>query len=337
MSSLQQELERVPVAILHGNHEQGIHDYLATLLAYIDEHSSENILLDKVDGNSITIDGLTNDLRTIPFFSSTRYVIIEDPFPRLKSKNDQERFISLISALPDKIRTVLIIPDYLDKGKWVKYGEKSWLKKWADKKDSKAIAKLFSKPKQKDMGNWIQKHTQSLDGQISSYAAHVLAEFVGDDTRFAHQEILKLLTYVDYKRQIETDDVHEVSIPGGQQDVFKMVDALAMGNASKALDHLHGLLEKDEPGRLFAMIVRQFRYLVQIKEFMGMGYQDKEAANKVSLHPYAVKQMYIQAKRFSQKQLEDIFHKLLDIDIGIKTGEIEPVLAMDLFVAEMSN
>ena len=325
------------IVIIHGNDEQAMSDFIEAFVSWHKTNFSEDINLDKIDGSKISLDNLENSLKTIPFFSSKRYVIIDNPLSRLTGKTDHERFLSLLGSLPDTTKIILVIKDDVRKNQWVSFGDRHWLRKWADRRKKSILIKDFLKPKQKDMGRWIQQHTEEADGKISGLASHTLAEYVGDDTRFAHQEILKLLTYVGYKRQVEIEDVEAISIPGGQQDVFKMVDAIAMGNAKSALDHLHGLMENDEPIRLFGMIVRQFRLLIQVKELMERGYQDTAAAKELGQNYYAVRSMYNQARRFTQEDLDDIFHRLLDIDIGIKTGEIEPDLAMDLLIVNMAR
>lgn len=337
LKNLDSIFEETSIVVIHGNDEQAMSDYLEAFVSWHAANFSEDLNMDRIDGGKISLDNLANSLKTIPFFSSKRYVIIDDPLSRLTVKADQERFLSLLDSLPDTTKIILVIRDDVRKNQWISFGDRHWLKKWADGKKKDVLIKDYLKPKQKDMGRWIQQHVKEAGGQISGIAAHTLAEHVGDDTRFAHQEILKLLTYVGYKRQVEIEDVEAISIPGGQQDVFKMVDAIAMGNAKSALDHLHGLLENDEPIRLFGMIVRQFRLLIQVKELMEKGYQDTDAAKELRQNYYAVRSMYSQARRFTQESLDEIFHRLLDIDIGVKTGEIEPDLAMDLLIVNMAN
>jgi DNA polymerase III delta subunit len=43
-----------------------------------------------------------------------------------------------------------------------------------------------------------------------------------------------------------------------------------------------------------------------------------------------------QAHRFSMERLEAIYHRLLEMDIAIKTGEIDADLALDTLIASIS-
>jgi len=331
-------LKKKSVIVIHGDDPQTMKDYLDPLNSWVRDNPGENHQIERIDGNAITIDSLTNTLRTIPIFSQMLYVVIDQPYQKIKTESDQEKFVQLISKLPETIKVILMIDDHTERGKWANYDKKAWLKKWVQKADKEQVEYLkFIKPKLKDMRDWIQKRTKDLGGTITPQAAHVLAEHVGVDTSFAFQEIQKLMIYVNFEREIELEDVETISIPGTQQDVFKMVDAIARGNLKGALDNLHGLLDTEEPIMLFSMIVRQFRLLIQAKSLIDLGYSEDETNKVMKQHPFTIKTLYQQARYFSQEKLERIYHHLLDIDVQIKTGEVEPDLAMDLFISKMAK
>ena len=53
------------------------------------------------------------------------------------------------------------------------------------------------------------------------------------------------------------------------------------------------------------------------------------------VHPYVAGKALRQARGFSMQKLEDIYHRLLQIDEQAKTGQMPLDLALDLLVAEM--
>ena len=55
----------------------------------------------------------------------------------------------------------------------------------------------------------------------------------------------------------------------------------------------------------------------------------------MSAHPYVIKKTIQQARSFSLSELKKIYQKIFQVDLGIKTGKIEPETALDLFVAEI--
>jgi DNA polymerase-3 subunit delta len=119
--------------------------------------------------------------------------------------------------------------------------------------------------------------------------------------------------------------------------IFDAVDALGQRDGAKAARLIHNLLDHgNEPLYLFAMIVRQFRLLVQIKELAAEGLDPPTIAREIKLHAYPTGKLYTQARNFGLGQLEHVHRRLLDIDVQIKTGQIDAIVALDLLIAGLA-
>jgi DNA polymerase-3 subunit delta len=150
-------------------------------------------------------------------------------------------------------------------------------------------------------------------------------------------EISKLLAYVNWARQVGVEDVEAVCIVTSQQSVFDFVDALSNGNGTSAQHLLHRLLETEDPFTLWGMVVRQFRLLIQAREILdGRGNKD-DVARALGVHPYVAEKTAGQAAHFSIESLETIYHRLLKIDEGVKTGQSTLELALDMLVVELAG
>ncbi len=218
-----------------------------------------------------------------------------------------------------------------------KEAEKHWLNKWAGKNEKLIQTKAFMLPRLREMTGWIVNETKKQDGQIEPRAAEMLKEMVGVDTRQAGMEISKLLAYVNWARPINSQDVEAVCIVTSQQSVFDFVDALSNGNGKVAQHLLHRLLESEDPFSLWGMVVRQFRLLIQAREILdGRGNKD-DVARALGVHPFVAEKTTGQAGRFSVEFLEHIYHKLLGIDEGVKTGQVTLDLALDTLVVELTR
>jgi DNA polymerase-3 subunit delta len=184
----------------------------------------------------------------------------------------------------------------------------------------------------------IRQEARRLGGQFSLEAAQALASHTGNQTRLASQEITKLLTYVDYRRTVEAEEVEELVTSGGQADIFQLVDSAAQGNASQALKHLHRLLDTQEPAYIYTMLVRQFRLLVLARECVEDHLtQVDHAANALHQPRFVVEKALNQCRRFSTPQLDAIYRRLLAIDVEVKTSQIPIVLALDTFIASLGR
>jgi DNA polymerase-3 subunit delta len=122
-----------------------------------------------------------------------------------------------------------------------------------------------------------------------------------------------------------------------EASVFEMVDAIGRRDGATAARLLHRLLEHDDPLQLFGMMIRQFRLLIQAREFLNEGGSPKEIGKAIGVHPFVGEKLAEQTKSFSLEQLETIYHHLLETDLGIKTGKVESELALDLLIAGVSS
>ena len=85
------------------------------------------------------------------------------------------------------------------------------------------------------------------------------------------------------------------------------------------------------------MLIRQFRLLIQAREILdGRGNKD-DVARALGVHPFVAEKTTQQAARFSIESLENIYHRLLNIDEGVKTSQITLDLAMDTLVVELTH
>lgn len=113
-----------------------------------------------------------------------------------------------------------------------------------------------------------------------------------------------------------------------------MVDALGQRKTRQATIVLHRLFDLGEhPLGLMAMIVRQFRLLIEVKELVDAGKRPGDIARDLRQAPFVVDKLTRQARPFTMPQLERIYHQLLDLDVAIKSGETDAEIGLDAFVA----
>jgi DNA polymerase-3 subunit delta len=84
------------------------------------------------------------------------------------------------------------------------------------------------------------------------------------------------------------------------------------------------------------MIVRQFRLLIEVKALKANGASSRDIAQTLKIHPFPAGKLYGQATHFTAAQLEKVYRHLSETDVEIKTGKIDPELALDLLVAGLA-
>lgn len=324
--------------ILLGNDEHAIKDYLQTLINQLGDPAMAELNLARLDGAQASLEDLSNATGAIPFLAARRLVIFTRPLERIKDQQAQERFKALLNNLPETTLLVLVIEDQpkYQKGslQWSLLNPKHWLMQWVEQAAGRVKIVTCELPPPYKMPEWIQNRAREMSGQFTRGAAEALASHVGNDTRTAALEIEKLLTYVDFKRPVEPEDVEQLTASQGQANIFDMTDALAQGNLPTAQRLLHRLLEEEDALRVFGMIVRQFRLLLLTREILDEGGNQQMVQNELGLSQYPAQKAITQAQRFTIAQLETIYRRLLALDEAVKTGQMPIELALETFVVE---
>ena len=174
--------------------------------------------------------------------------------------------------------------------------------------------------------SWIKKEFEKYKTKIDSKILEMLIEYVGNDLWRQSNEIRKLALFKQ-KKMVEVKDVKLLVKPKIETDIFKTIDAVAEKDKKGALNLLHKHLEKgDSPLYILAMINYQFRNLLMVKS---------SDMSKIKIHPFVLKKSYYQSQKFTLEELKKIYQKIFQVDLDIKTGKIEPELALDLFIAEL--
>lgn len=186
---------------------------------------------------------------------------------------------------------------------------------------------------------WVKNEFSKFNTKIEEKALNKLIEFVGSNLWQMENEIKKLVNYKN-KKIIDEKDVEILVKPKIEPDIFETIDSLSMKNKKRSIFLIKRHLEMGEsPLYLFSMINFQFRNLLIVKSLkLDSKISQKSLqliSQKLKTHPYIIKKTIPQAKRFTLEELKKIYQKIFEIDLEIKTGKIEPELALDLLVWEI--
>lgn len=333
---LPETLKDLPVVtVLHGDDDYAIGSMVNKICTLMGDPSIADLNIARMDGAVVSLDEVKSNISTMPFLAERRLVILAHPLSR--SEGGKEKLTAMMDSLPDSAALVLLLDDAFERKDWKTVSQKHWLRKWAQGAKSRALWISCQLPSGDQMAAWITNYAKGMQGRFDPHGASELAAHVGNDTRLAALEVEKLLTYVDYKRPVDADDVNLLTTSISTVNIFDMVDAVAQQNSRKAIHLLHGLLEQQEPAGLFFMIVRQFRLLIQAREVLDEGGSAAQIESEMRQHPFVAKKLAEQARRFNMPQLEQIYHRLFEMDEAMKTSQAALDLSMDMFIASLSR
>ncbi len=299
----------------------------------------------QLDGRRLTVGKLQEAADAAPFLSERRLVVVEGLVGRCNSRGGDKSLAgrkalaaALTAYLPTMPPTTRLV---LAEGKLDKRNPiLAWATAWRAEQpvpDEAALIRAFAPPRAGELPSWIARRAQTHGGTVERPAAAALADaLLRDgtlDLRLADGEILKLLTYAG-DRPVTVADVALLVTPVGIDSVFRLVDALAERDGPRASTQLHRFLDDGEhPLRLLSLIARQFRLITRARALLDAGAQPAALASAMGVAPFVARKVASQARRFSPEFLPQALERLLAIDVGVKTGRMDAVLGLDLFVS----
>jgi len=314
------------------------------------------------DDENLNFQDFKDEVRQTSMFAEKKLIILAEAFPNSEFK---EKFLKGAKIFRDAEDVIL----FYETGQ---IPEKDSLFDFLIKQ---AKCQEFKPLEGQRLRNWIKKEFEKYQTGIENKALDKLIEFVGSNLWQMSNEIRKLVSYrapraarrrdksllnlrsapprsvaeggkenevlFDHKSkykniEISSGDIELLVKPKIETDIFKTIDALALKDKKQALGLVHKHLEKgDSPLYLLSMINFQFRNLLIVKDLIQK-YRSPYIPSKVTnLHPYIIKKSYSLAQKFTIQELKKIYQKIFQVDLDIKTGRVEPEVALDLLIAEI--
>jgi DNA polymerase III subunit delta len=326
------------VYIFDGDDEFAIHESIEKIRSRLGDASIADMNTTRLDGRSCTLAQLQDAVATVPFLAPKRLVILTNPTARYSDRAQQQNFIDFISADKPTSKLVLVAYDFLTSERDRRASHVNWLEEWATSpaQERRVFLRHHPQPAGAMMVRWIQEHVKAKEGQITPQAAVLLANQIGDDTRLADQELTKLLTYVNFARPVDADDVEHLTPLTARVGDFELVNALRDRNGKKAQALLQRSLEDADPLQILQNIVFQVRSLLVAREILDEHGTVNDFPRALKITPFPARLALESAPRFSKPFLEMIYHRLLALDEAIKTSQMDGELALEFLVIELT-
>jgi len=325
------------VYLFFGNDESAMEKLVQGLVDKVMDAAMGDMNITRFQDNP-RVEDVRDAAYMIPMFGDRRLVLVTNAFDWVKATKNRDVIIKLMEGLPASTGLVIQLNLEIDRGNWKDFSQTHWLRKWVkDQPGGVVFQKECSLPGIGQMPGLIMKEASQKQGAFTFDGAQELAKAIGNDTLIANLEIDKLLNYVDYKRPVTAEDVRLLTPDISLTNVFDMVDAIGERDIPRAAQLLHRLLETEMPIPLFGMVIRQFRLLLLAREVLDQGGRKQAIEKSLKVHPFVAEKLEKQATLFEMNQLKEIYHRLLVTDENMKTGQMDPKLAIEMFVSEMST
>lgn len=281
----------------------------------------------KYDAGSLTYDKLIRSVTAVPFLAPKRLVIINNLFRDADEK--------LKGYIEENIKKFPETTDIILKEDGEVKKTFSLYKKLA--KENAVVN--FPLRKGYELEKWLGDVAKVKNVPIGMQAVKKLIATAGNNSWRLINELdkLDLFRLAKNQTQISEADIDEMVESEHDQNIFDFIDALGGRNGKLALKYLQNLLlsGKNE-NYILSMIVYQFRNMLVVEDLIVSGVQRNLIAKEAELHPFVVQKTIRVLNNFDLPLLKRIYLRLQQADIDIKTGKIEPKLALQKLLLDLT-
>ncbi|QIL46310.1 DNA polymerase III subunit delta [Vagococcus coleopterorum] len=275
-----------------------------------------------------------DEANTIPFFGDKRLVAIENPYfltgekKKIALEHNTDELIAYLEEPSDSTVLVFYAPyEKLDERKKVV----KQLKKVATLVDVKEM-------QENDVRKYVQQYIHNEGYEITPEAFDLFVHLTDMDLSKIMSELNKVMLYSSDTKKITKPMIADLVPKTLEHNIFDMVNYVTKGQAEDALSLYRDLLlQGEETIKINAILIGQFRLLLQVKIMQGAGYQQSNMQDVIKVHPYRLKMAQQQARGFDEVTLKAMFQDLVENDYRIKTGALEKDLLFELFLLKHGN
>jgi len=317
------EKTSVPIYVIAGKERDLVNLTTDELLDKLVEPSQRQTGLFNTETSRITIAEVLDELRTLPFLTDKRVVLIKDADDFVSKNREQlERYFDSPSTTAVLILTVNNWPANTKLARKLS-------------KVGKLVTAASPKPWQLPQ-RLVQYAADAYDKTLTRQAAELLVELTGDNLAQLYSEVDKLTIYVLDKKTITIEDVESLTGHNRLFNAFAVIDSVTTGDIAGAIDRLRKMFAADKSTEFTVVGAFAFhlRRMFNAKALLEKGRNPSQVASELRI--WGKKDAFFnQLKKMSLKQIGDGLQQLAQIDYQIKTGQTNPKIAIEQLVMRL--
>lgn len=322
-----------PIYVLYGKDRYRLQHFIDSLTDAMFTAEEKELGIVKFDTAESAIEEAVLEAETLPFFVPRKLVLIRDAAVLAASVKENTK----IQHQPEKLIQYMEYPAETSVIVFAVFAEKLDERRKLVKllKERNALV-AFPELDAAQLKQWMIKRAAEQKRTMSAEAADLLLVRAGTNMQQLAQEVDKLCLHAGVGGMIDLEQASLLTAATVEEDVFALVDSIAELRIDRALRLYRELLvRKEEPIKIAALIARQLRIMLQIKELEQQHYSPQQMAGQLGLHPYAVKLSAEKSRKFTVPRLGQLLASLADLDYKMKTGAIDKTLGLELYLLSL--
>lgn len=326
--------EHAAVYLCYGPEKYRVRSFIQTLMDTIMEPEHREFAVSKYDLAETSLSTVLSDAETLPFMVPKKLIIATNALfftgakESAKVEHNLDHLIEYLKSPVDY--TVIVFTVDADK-----LDERKKIVKALKDRDA-ALPFIALTPE--ELQQWVAQQASKAGFTFADGAAELLILYTGGHLQALSGEIEKISLYIGQDGRVTKEHIDQLVSRSTEQNVFILIEDIVQLRLDRAFVILEELLkQKEEPIKILMLIARQFRIIMQVKELSKQGYSGQQIASQIGIHPYAVKVAEGQARKFDSGKLSSILSQLADLDYQMKSGKIDKVLGLELFLLKLAS
>ncbi len=313
-----------PLYLLYGQEEFLIRDGINRIKKTFIEPEGKIFQNVYLFGDEVQIDKLIELASTLSFNNPKRliaYKLMTRP-----TASDKELISSYMGRLPEDTVIIFTAEEADLNIPFFKY-----------LKEEAVIVRFYSLF-ENQIPDWIKRKAAQMGIKITTGAARLLLELVGQDLSLLVNELEKMSIYLMPKNTIDIKDVEKTVGNARIFSVFELTKSLGERNTGESLKTLQRLIDSGQsPVGIVALIGMHFRRLFFIKNLINQGKDNSEIARYIGISPFFIKEYIQQARLFGSEEIKSLFELFFKVDLQLKSSPLSQGIILESLVFKICN
>ncbi|HOW72912.1 MAG TPA: DNA polymerase III subunit delta [Phycisphaerae bacterium] len=296
---------------------------IADLANRILGHADRALALTEYDGSSAVLADVLDDLRTLPFLTERRLVVVrnaDDFITRYRA--ELEEYAAQPSATGSLLLECKSLPAntrlykrVMAVGEVVKCEE---MKVW-------------------QVRQWLPERCREIHGkQLDPRAAALLLDQIGPELGLLDNELEKLAVYTGERKVISHADVEALSGRSREEEIWDLLSSISSGNQARAITLWEQVWQTDKaaPHRAIGGLAYGVRRLLNAKRAQEAG-ASMEDLRKAMMIWKDDQRLRAELAAFTTEQIELMLCRLLEADVAAKSGGASVQSSIEALIVEM--
>lgn len=301
-----------PVYVIYGKDRRLVIDRVHELTEKILGEADPQLALSSYEGTSVGLAEVLDALRTAPFLSPLRLVIVKEADGFISQNRDA---LEAYLKKPSPTGVLMLVPE-------------SFPGNTRLAKQAAVVGEVIAcdTVKTQELPAWLARYAaERYHLALPHEAAQALVELAGEELGMLMAEIDKLAAYVtgpeSPSQKITVEAIQALVGNNRQINVFGVIDAMTQGNTAQAIELLDRMLSQDRSAEFTAVgaFAWHIRRLYDARILLERKMPEPQIVKEVRV--WANQNQFMrQVKQLSIRRIGGILQQLMAIDLAGKTG-----------------